>query len=326
MDRFLIKKVGIITFVLSVLLISAIPVDRFLQAIISNKVVNASLYLPDSENGYYRGSRFDWSGVIFDLEYKGHTYFGQWFSKYDPRLHDAIMGPVEEFSPLGYDEAKPGESFVKIGIGVMSKPNESNYTFATPYEILNHGKWEVKKRSVGVNFRHKLDDKNFSYEYEKNVQLVKGKSEMILSHTLKNTGEKVIETSVYNHNFFMFDNQLIGPDYKVKFSFPLSGGDSRVGDRAKILGNEIVFSRNLSAGENIYYGSLTGFSNNKQDYDIRIENIKTKSGVRITSDQPLSRLVFWSASTTLCPEPYVRVKVNPGETFSWNIFYNFYTL
>ena len=35
----------------------------------------------------------------------GHSFSGQWFEKYDPLLHDAVMGPVEAFSPLGYEEA-----------------------------------------------------------------------------------------------------------------------------------------------------------------------------------------------------------------------------
>ena len=91
------------------------------QIEISNGASRAKLYLPDAEKGYYRATRFDWSGVIASLEYKGHTYFGQWFEKYDPKIHDAITGPVEEFltgdAALGYADAKPGGTFVRIGIG-----------------------------------------------------------------------------------------------------------------------------------------------------------------------------------------------------------------
>ena len=50
------------------------------KASISNGPVQAVLYLPDANNGYYRASRFDWSGVLPCLAYKGHTYFGVWFS------------------------------------------------------------------------------------------------------------------------------------------------------------------------------------------------------------------------------------------------------
>src|ERR1700760_3083047 len=87
------------------------------QAEISNGVIHARFYLPDSVNGYYRSTRFDWSGVMSSLEYNGHSYFGQWFEKYAPLIHDAIMGPVESFSPLGYGV---GDSFTQIGVGVLA--------------------------------------------------------------------------------------------------------------------------------------------------------------------------------------------------------------
>ena len=54
-------------------------------------------------------------------------------------LHDAITGPVEEFrsangdSALNYDEAKPGDPFVKIGVGVLRKIDDSPFKFATQY-------------------------------------------------------------------------------------------------------------------------------------------------------------------------------------------------
>src|SRR5882757_8981562 len=57
---------------------------EFPQAEISNDILHARLYLPDAEKGYYRGTRFDWSGVMPSLEYQGHSYSGQWFPEYAP--------------------------------------------------------------------------------------------------------------------------------------------------------------------------------------------------------------------------------------------------
>src|SRR4051794_39748939 len=64
----------------------------FPQAQISNGEVKATLFLPDPQKGYYRGTRFDWSGQIPSLEYKGHTYFGNWNEQrpYNPSGHDGI--------------------------------------------------------------------------------------------------------------------------------------------------------------------------------------------------------------------------------------------
>src|SRR5438128_5953036 len=103
----------------------------FPQAEISSARIRARLYLPDAEIGYYRATRFDWSGVIAGLNWNGHNFFGQWFERHDPKTHDAITGPVEEFltsgAGLGYDEAKPGGRFVRIGVGVVRKPDEPRY-------------------------------------------------------------------------------------------------------------------------------------------------------------------------------------------------------
>jgi hypothetical protein len=102
-------------------------------ASISNGTVHATLQLPDVNDGYYRGARFDWSGSIASLEAAGHSYFGQWFANWGPHVHDSITGPVEDYAPLNHTEAKPGETFVKIGIGVLRKIDDQPYRFTAPY-------------------------------------------------------------------------------------------------------------------------------------------------------------------------------------------------
>src|SRR4051812_22993079 len=60
------------------------------QVEIGNGVLKARLYLPDIKKGYYRGTRFDWSGVIGSLEYKGHNYYGPWFARTDATVNDFV--------------------------------------------------------------------------------------------------------------------------------------------------------------------------------------------------------------------------------------------
>lgn len=96
------KKLILLGLVLFVWNSYASPNEDFPSAGISNNLLSAKLLLPDQKLGYYQATRFDWSGLIESLDYKGHSFFGQWFKKYDPKLHDAIKGPVEEFEPIGY--------------------------------------------------------------------------------------------------------------------------------------------------------------------------------------------------------------------------------
>lgn len=325
MKKYLLKKSRFIIFILPVLAISFITFVNPPEAEITNGLIKARLYLPDPSNGYYRGSRFDWSGIIADLEYDGHIYYGQWFPKYDPRLHDAIMGPVEDFYPIGFKEAGPGETYLKIGIGILVRPDTSKYSIVPPYEIINPGKWKVKTKPARVEFLHTLNDTSYSYVYKKMIKLEKGKPAMVISHTLKNTGKKTIETEVYDHNFFMLDKQTTGPGFTISFPFKIMFKGEK-NDLAEIRENQIVFIKELAKKEHVYYGALEGYGNGAEDYDIKIENQNTGAGVRITCDKPLSKLAFWSASTTVCPEPFIHIKVNPGESFSWKISYNYYSL
>src|SRR5436190_22189008 len=81
---------------------------------ISNGKISATVYLPDPVNGFYRGTRFDWSGVVRSLEANGHRYYGPWFTKRSETFHDFIydgedivagpcsstMRPADEYRPL----------------------------------------------------------------------------------------------------------------------------------------------------------------------------------------------------------------------------------
>ena len=321
MQMFVKSLIGALLFLL---FIGGEPPDQFPETKITNGLIHARLYLPDTKEGYYRGSRFDWAGVMPELDYKGHTYFGQWFEKYDPVLHDAIMGPVEEFTPVGYDEAKTGDRFLKIGIGMLIKPDEPKYFFANPYQIVNAGQRKIKRKSDQVVFVQELEDKDYAYQYTKTVQLIRDKPEMVLSHSLKNTGRLAIETNVYDHNFFVIDQQPVGPDFAITFPFMLTEEVQTSTSLGKLQDHQILFQKVLVNNEHLFFRSLLGFGLEAKDYDIKIENHKTGASVRITSDQPLSKLVFWSAPKTLCPEPYLRISIKPGETFEWKLFYQFY--
>lgn len=311
-------------------------------ASIGNGVVRAKLYLPDARDGYYRGTRFDWSGSVASLEANGHSYFGQWFPRYDPTLHDSITGPVEDYAPLNYTESKPGETFVKIGIGVLKRPDEPQYRFSNQYELLDTGKWSVRKGAGFVEYRHQLTDpkSGYGYIYTKTVRLTPGKPQMTMEHTLKNTGTKAIDTNVYNHGFFMLDSQPTGPDITVTFPFEVKATRDMSG-LAEAKGKQIVYLKTLEdttnangtpgggpgRGERQAASTLIeGFGTDPKDFDIRVEDHKTGAGVRITGDRPLWRINFWSVRTTVCPEAYVEVKADPGKETSWRLTYDFYSL
>ena len=298
------------------------------NASIANSAITAKFYLPDAITGYYRGTRFDWSGQIYSLRTDKHEYFGRWFEKYDPKLHDAIMGPVEEFrtngAGLGYDEAKVGDTFIRIGVGVVRRPDDKPYQTFKTYDIVDPGKWTIKKGPSWISFTHQLrDKKGYGYRYTKTVKLIGNTSKMVIEHTLKNTGKKRIETSQYNHNFFVMDGQPTGPASNVTFPFDLKPVRAFQGGIAESRGKQISYKAELQPGQSVI-AEFTGYGTTAADYDIRVENRNAGAGVRIRGDQPLSKLVYWSIRTVFCPEPYIDMKVEPGREFKWKYEYEFY--
>jgi hypothetical protein len=302
---------------------------EFPEATIANGGVRAKLYLPDTVRGYYRATRFDWSGVVASLEYKGHNFFGVWFPKYDPKLHDSISGPVEEFrtgdSGLGYASAKVGGTFIRIGVGTLRKPEEAKFEQFKTYEIVDPGKWTVKTSGSTVTFTQTLRDPSsgYAYVYKKTVRLAAGSPRMTIEHSLRNTGTRTIETNVYSHNFYVIDGTPSGPDMHVKFPFELKASVPFRGPGGPV-GKEMVYREELAANGPYVYGELVGFGATSKDFDIDVENAKTGAGVRLTGDRPLARVVFWSIRTVLSPEPYIEMKIEPGQTSRWALNYDFH--
>jgi len=321
-----------------------VPATDIPQAEITNEMIRVKLYLPDAKYGYYRATRFDWSGVIANLEYSGHNYYGPWFYRVDPKVHDfdyedpgvvvapcaAIVGPAEEFqtngTALGWGEAKAGGTFIKIGVGVLRK-DDGNYDHLKLYEIVDPGKWAVKTHRDSIEFTQELTDPSsgYGYIYWKTVRLTKGKPEMVLEHRLRNTGRRAIQSTVYNHNFVVLDKQPPGPDFAITVPFQIQTARPPNKDLAEIRGNQIVYLKVLE-NKDLVQAPVRGFSDSVKDNEIRIENRKVGAGMRITGDRPLSDGNLWSIRTVLSFEPFITMTISPGGEFTWKTSYEYYTL
>lgn len=312
-------------------LCSKIPHPDHPKTFLTNGLVDAVVYLPDAESGYYRASRFDWAGQVPCLTYKGHHYFGEWFTKYDPLIHDAITGPVEDWrtganeSAIGYDEARPGDPFVKIGVGVLRKLTNDSYKFSTHYPLIDGGKRTVKIKRRQIVFTQELHGPNgIAYLYTKTLELDAHKPVMYLRHTLKNLGTASLDTEVFAHNFYVIDEHRTDPDMVVRFPFEPKPVDS-LNPRAAIVGKDLVYREALTTQPResvVLY--MTGYSNKVSDFDITVENKVTNTGVEMSADVPMSKLHFWSPATTICPEAYVHLTIAPGKSRSYVLTYRFF--
>jgi hypothetical protein len=315
------------------------------EAQLTNGQLRVRVYLPDAQKGFYRSTRFDWSGAIPSLQYQGHEYYGPWFTKHDPAVRDFVyqgsdivvssqsgmVGPVEEFrTPLGYMQAKAGETFVKIGVGVLRKPDDAQYSGYANYDIVDSGKWTVDHDATSVTTSQEINDASsgYGYVYRKVMRLTPGKPELVIEHSLKNIGRLAIQTRQYNHNFLVLDGAATGPDFVITVPFQIQtrpGKGAPDAEFAAVEGNKIVYRKKLEGQDRATVNGIQGYAADAKDYDIRIENKASGAGVRITSDRPLAAESLWSIRSVIAMEPDVDVSTAPGATTSWTYTYTYYT-
>jgi hypothetical protein len=297
--------------------------------LLDNGQVQTTVLIPDKDKGFYRSTRFDWSGMVWQLTYKGHTYFNEIrsFTPHNPLENEHGMSLAEEFGigtsksiPPRFTEAQPGETFLKIGVGLLEKiPGSDRYQFSGKYPLVEPGVWSVNSDATWVEFQHRVHDKyGYGYTYTKRMELLAGEPTLVVSHTLVNTGTQRIKIDQYCHNFFDIDSTPIGPDYRIDFAFTPKNLNQMNGTEHR--GNSLVFTKNV---EGSLFTIYEGFGNTPGDGRIVLRNTKTGAAVEMSGDFPLSGFNFWTNGQVISPELFVFIDIAPGESFSWKRTYTF---
>lgn len=311
---------------------------------LTNGLISAKIYLPDEDQGFYRGVRFDWAGMIGSLTYAGHDFYPPWFEAVSPEVRDfeneggyvtaspqtAATGPAEEFNAeggaLGYAEAAPGDTFVKIGVGVLRKQDGSRYRFTEGYPLVDAGERINIVKGNQIEFLHRVHDTDsgYGYEYFKTLRLEPGRPVLVIEHALLNTGSKQIDTEVYNHNFLNIDDSGSSAGLTLSVPYTLDSSELPAPSLAEVDEHSLRYLDKPPAGESVRM-NLSGFGNSPEDYDFHAFHQDLGAGVRITGDQPMSQAVLWSVGPVMSVEPFVSMSLAPGQSHSWSYRYEFYT-
>ncbi len=309
---------------------------------ISNDQIAAKIYLPDAQKGFYKGVRFDGAGMIGSLTYKGHDFYVPWFGGMSPSVRDfvfqdgkaiagpntAATGPVEEFNAeggaLGYAEAKPGGVFVKIGVGVLRRLDDAAYAPFRQYPLVDAGKRSNVVKPDYVEFTHEVADPGtgYAYHYVKTVRLLKDQPVMLLEHVLRNAGSKTITTQVYNHNFLNIDGTGTTAGLELSTAYQFAVDKPPEAQLAEVVGNRFVYL-DAPTTEQRVTAALNGFGTTASDNGFHIVHRNLGAGVRISTDQPLTRAFLWSIRPVMSIEPFIRMSIAPGESFKWSSRYEY---
>ena len=269
---------------------------------------------------YYRGTRFDHSGVFRAIYKDGRNYADEWFPVYDPLKHDAVCGPSEEFGEIGFDEAAPGGRFLKPGIGWLRRPDDEAYDRFRLYEVLDEGLRTTEVREDSVVFGQRLD----RYNYLKTIRL-NGNDSFEIIHSLENLGDTPLKCTHYNHNFFTLSNDSVGPSREIDFPFRPDGHWRSEYDNVRLTENGIRFTGAVPPeGPSVFMGDLHAASRMVEPIDFKVRDLGSGLGVRVSCPLPFTHIVFWSNDRVACIEPYILLDIAPGQSAEWTLTYRLF--
>jgi hypothetical protein len=296
---------------------------------LTNGVLTASVTRPD-DPGTYKDSRFDWSGMVARVDYNGHWFFNGPNAKLDNKTNYPVFGTAEEFGAegaLGFGDARPGEMFVKIGVGELIRPAKPPwYWWGIPYDVAKPGTWSVTEGESWIQYEQSLKGpRGIGYHYVKRIALEADKPVMRISRTLTNTGLRPINTTHYAHNFVSIDGiQTLGPPWRVEFAFPVVPYPNPRYWRTRGIvapeGQSLVFTKPL---DNALFVLISTEPREASDHRFRIANPEAGAAVTIQGDRPLSKIAFYASNPTICPEPFINIKLEPDQKMSWETLYTF---
>jgi len=292
---------------------------------IGNNKLSVEIMVPDHPERYNRGVRFTPVAAVLGVKMDGKEFL------FHPEKHDPINdngglasefdlcipgGPDEDLPP-GYLEAKEGEGFLKIGVGVLKKKKGDKYSLFQSPEVISPAKTSVEWAGTGAKFHQTCTGVNgYSYELWADVKLDGNK--VIVEWKLSNTGTKRFTTKNYTHNFFRFDDRNIGPDYVLSFPYDFKA----TGLEAEQVqdGRDIKFVKEIPKWVNM---AVPYPSDYKGPNICILKN--TVNGMSIICETSLPGIVtaIHGRPQYVSPEQFIRISLKPGKDLEWKRTYQF---
>ncbi|MEM7655887.1 MAG: hypothetical protein AAF399_07150 [Bacteroidota bacterium] len=289
---------------------------------LENDLVKVQIDLPLES---YQQPRFDWSGKISRMWYRGVPVIGREHLE-EERIELGGQGLCHEFGieeALGFEEAEIGEWFHKIGVGALKKTDDA-YRFYDAFEV-QAADFSVETaddsfRSVAIG----PPIRGYAYRLEKEISLTE--NGLLIDYRLENTGERLIQTQEYNHNFVAIADALMGPDYRLKFGFPIRQaeiGEIVNPESALFLGADHVGFRQTPPGQ-FFFGWVGGKQPVAASWSL--EHAPSRLGIREIGNFPAVKVNLWGDRHVISPELFAEVVVQPGESQRWQRKYEVYAM
>ena len=268
----------------------------------------------------YRGSRFDWTGFVRQVTLADGTH--TFCSVESPVAGQGSggIGLCNEFgimTPIGFAGTGPGDSFPKLGVGLLRRQDNETYSFFRNYRVDPFvTRCEVVSPGRVVIVAEPKPCRGFAARLRKEFAV--DENRLTIGYCLENTGKQPLVTEEYAHNFVAIDGHGIGPGYALSASFPLSfpslpepltqGADGSLG-----------FAR---APEKAFYGRIEQPGAGPGSW-WRLEHKPSGVWMRETVDVSVAPFALWGVAHTMSPEAFVQIDLAPGQVMRWERRYEF---
>lgn len=271
----------------------------------------------------YQGTRFDGAGFITGVELNGRYQFCVPESL-TPGAGTGGIGICSEFGikeAIGYEDTRIGELFPKLGVGLLTRPDEAEYQFYRDYACQRFETRVEQKGEQQICFTTlPAECRGYAARVQKNIEI--SGNTLSVTYTVENIGSRILTTDEYSHNFLGFDGDEVGPDYVLKLPFaPRTWSDDPATLEGLVFeGDQVTWERRP---EKDFYFRMDAFDGRETPWLWELRHRPSGLTVREVSKLPLSSAAVWGHGHVISPEMFVAVHIAPGEEQSWTRSYEF---
>lgn len=280
---------------------------------------NERLKIEIQEPGlFYRGSRFDWTGFISQITLDDAVNYCV-PEQLEAGKGSGGLGFCNEFGidqPIGYDQLSVGELFPKIGIGLLKKDQGEVYDFFRVYDI-RPSIINIDKKTDCITFEtNDKSPKGYGYHLLKEIRIIENR--LIIKYQLTNTGQYLIQTNEYSHNFIGINNQLISKHYHLWIP-GMEKIDIVVGTISR---DQEKLTWPVTPDGDFY--ALINCEKKSYMCNWELFHDEIKAGVKEISQFEPSKVALWGFTHVVCPEVFIEIKLEVNEQKTWERVYEFY--
>jgi hypothetical protein len=261
----------------------------------------------------YRGSRFDWSTFVTEVTLDGvHGFCVPESVDADGTGGTGGIGLCCEwgiFHALGYDEARPGEEFLKPGVGLLTRLDDRPYSFSRPYPIRPFTRSVEQADGSVTLWTDPLDCRGWSMRLSRTLR-VAGNC-LWLESRVENVGRRPLFTDEYCHNFVAPGLHAIAPGLTLSWSRQAWPG---------LLGGMPLEPQRFVWTQVPPVACYTQVAMRPEPPGEDCWTLCDEASGLIMSEitsERWSRFALFSTGRLVSPEGFVDIRLNPGQSKSW---------